>query len=107
MPADNLPGGKNVKVELEDGIAWVTLNRPEKRNCMSPALNDEMVEVLDALEVDDRCQVAGADRRGRCVLGRHGSARILPRHRRPALCEADARAPLVGDVAMAASSRIS
>lgn len=57
MPADKLPGGKNVKVELEDGIAWVALNRPEKRNCMSPALNDEMVEVLDALEVDDRCQV--------------------------------------------------
>ena len=44
-------------VELEDGIAWVTLNRPEKRNAMSPALNDEMVEVLDALEVDDRCGV--------------------------------------------------
>jgi trans-feruloyl-CoA hydratase/vanillin synthase len=57
MPADNVPGGKNVKVEFEDGIAWVTLNRPEKRNCMSPALNDEMVEVLDALEVDDRCSV--------------------------------------------------
>ncbi|HVA11747.1 MAG TPA: p-hydroxycinnamoyl CoA hydratase/lyase [Stellaceae bacterium] len=57
MPADKLPGGKNVKVEIEDGIAWVTLNRPEKRNCMSPALNDEMVEVLDALEIDDRCSV--------------------------------------------------
>ena len=55
--ADNLPGGKNVKVEIEEGIAWVTLNRPEKRNCMSPALNDEMVEVLDALEIDDRCGV--------------------------------------------------
>ena len=57
MAADNLPGGKNVKVEFEDGIAWVTLNRPEKRNCMSPALNDEMVQVLDALEIDDRCKV--------------------------------------------------
>jgi trans-feruloyl-CoA hydratase/vanillin synthase len=57
MPADNLPGGKNVKVEITDGIAWVTLNRPEKRNCMSPALNDEMVEVLDVLETDDRCKV--------------------------------------------------
>ena len=56
MPADNLPGGKNVKVEIEDGVAWVTLNRPEKRNCMSPALNDEMVEVLDALEIDDRAR---------------------------------------------------
>lgn len=44
---------KHVKVEIENGIAWVTLNRPEKRNAMNPALNDEMVEVLDALEVDD------------------------------------------------------
>ena len=50
-------GGNNVLVEFEDGIAWVTLNRPEKRNAMSPALNQEMFEVLDALEVDDRCGV--------------------------------------------------
>ena len=54
---EKVPGGKNVLVEFEDQIAWVTLNRPEKRNAMSPALNDEMVEVLDALEVDDRCGV--------------------------------------------------
>jgi trans-feruloyl-CoA hydratase/vanillin synthase len=49
------PWGKNVLVEFEDRIAWVTLNRPEKRNAMSPPLNDEMVKVLEALEVDDRC----------------------------------------------------
>src|SRR5262249_29543546 len=54
---DKVPGGKNVLVEFEDQVAWVTLNRPEKRNCMSPALNDEMVEVLDTLELDDRCGV--------------------------------------------------
>ena len=54
---EKVPGGKNVLVEFEDQIAWVTLNRPEKRNCMSPALNDEMVEVLDTLELDDRCGV--------------------------------------------------
>jgi trans-feruloyl-CoA hydratase/vanillin synthase len=51
------PWGENVKVEFEDGIAWVTLNRPEKRNAMSPALNREMLGVLDALEIDDRCKV--------------------------------------------------
>jgi feruloyl-CoA hydratase/lyase len=51
------PWGKDVKVEFERGIAWVTLNRPEKRNAMSPALNREMIEVLDALELDDRCKV--------------------------------------------------
>lgn len=46
-----------VKVEFESGIAWVILNRPEKRNCMSPTLNREMIEVLDTLEADPRCEV--------------------------------------------------
>ena len=48
---------QTVKVDLKEGIAWVTLNRPEKRNAMSPTLNREMLETLDALEVDDRCRV--------------------------------------------------
>jgi trans-feruloyl-CoA hydratase/vanillin synthase len=46
-----------VKVEFDEGIAWVILNRPEKRNAMSPTLNREMLEVLEALEVDERCSV--------------------------------------------------
>jgi feruloyl-CoA hydratase/lyase len=46
-----------VKIEFEDGIAWVMLNRPDKRNAMSPTLNREMMDVLDALEVDDRCKI--------------------------------------------------
>jgi trans-feruloyl-CoA hydratase/vanillin synthase len=50
-------GGKTVLVEFDEGIAWVTLNRPEKRNAMNPALNQEMTKVLEALEVDDRCGV--------------------------------------------------
>ena len=48
---------KTVLVDIEDGVAWVTLNRPEKRNAMNPTLNAEMHTVLDALESDDRCQV--------------------------------------------------
>ena len=47
----------NVLVEMDEGIAWVTLNRPAKRNAMSPELNDEMVRVLDQLEIDDRVSV--------------------------------------------------
>jgi len=50
-------GGNTVLVEFEEGIAWVTLNRPEKRNAMNPALNDEMLAVLEALEIDERCGV--------------------------------------------------
>ncbi len=52
------PWGRNVLVEFDDGIAWVVMNRPGKRNAMSPDLNDEMIKVLDALETDERCGVA-------------------------------------------------
>jgi trans-feruloyl-CoA hydratase/vanillin synthase len=45
-----------VKVEIEDGVAWVILNRPEKRNAMTPKLHYEMVEILDELEFDPRAK---------------------------------------------------
>ncbi len=57
MTAAAEPWGDNVLVEFDEGIAWVTLNRPEKRNAMSPALNAEMREVVNALAVDERCGV--------------------------------------------------
>ncbi|MET3138046.1 trans-feruloyl-CoA hydratase/vanillin synthase [Undibacterium sp. GrIS 1.2] len=46
-----------VKVDVADGIAWVTLNRPSKRNAMSPTLNREMIDVLDTLELDSDVDV--------------------------------------------------
>jgi trans-feruloyl-CoA hydratase/vanillin synthase len=46
-----------VLVEFDNGIAFVTLNRPEKRNAMNPALNKRMMEVLEDLEADERCGV--------------------------------------------------
>jgi len=48
---------QTVKVECEGGIAWVTLNRPEKRNAMSPQLHHEMAEILDALEFEPQAKV--------------------------------------------------
>lgn len=39
-----------VAYSVENRIAWVKFNRPEKRNSMSPSLNRRMMEVLDALE---------------------------------------------------------
>ncbi|MCP3707233.1 p-hydroxycinnamoyl CoA hydratase/lyase [Paraburkholderia sp. CNPSo 3274] len=48
---------KTVKVAVAGGIAWVTLNRPDKRNAMSPTLNKEMIDVLETLELDAEAQV--------------------------------------------------
>jgi trans-feruloyl-CoA hydratase/vanillin synthase len=42
-----------VAYKVSKGIAWVKFNRPEKRNCMSPKLNRQMVRVLDELEFRD------------------------------------------------------
>jgi feruloyl-CoA hydratase/lyase len=48
---------KTVLVEAEEGIGWVVMNRPEKRNAMNPTMNREMREVLEALELDDAVKV--------------------------------------------------
>lgn len=43
---------KNVLVDKADGITTVTLNRPEKRNAMSPELEEEMLDCILNLEAD-------------------------------------------------------
>lgn len=48
---------QTVKLEREDGITWVILNRPEKRNCMNPQMHFEMAEILRELETDAETQV--------------------------------------------------
>ena len=42
-----------VAYDIVDRIAWLRFNRPDKRNCMSPTLNREMMAALDALEYRD------------------------------------------------------
>lgn len=42
-----------VAYTVENGIAWVKYNRPDKRNAQSPTLNRDMLEVIDALEFRD------------------------------------------------------
>jgi trans-feruloyl-CoA hydratase/vanillin synthase len=58
MTVDNQPAtsvseraeSDTVACEVIDRVAWVRFNRPEKRNCMSPKLNRQMLRVLDDLE---------------------------------------------------------
>ena len=44
---------ENVNVEIRDGIATVIMNRPDKRNAMSPGLHYDMDDALARLEVDE------------------------------------------------------
>jgi trans-feruloyl-CoA hydratase/vanillin synthase len=46
-----------VKVDCEGGIAWITLNRPDKRNAMTPQMHYEMVEILREIEPDPEVKV--------------------------------------------------
>ncbi len=48
---------KYILVDNADGITTVTLNRPEKRNAMSPALDEEMLDCILKLEADPDTRV--------------------------------------------------
>jgi len=39
-----------VKLEYDNGVAWVTINRPEKRNALNPEMSLRMLEILDEVE---------------------------------------------------------
>ena len=47
----------NIRVDNADGITTVTLNRPDKRNAMSPALDAEMLDCILNLEGDPETRV--------------------------------------------------
>jgi len=46
-----------IAVENADGITWLMINRPDKRNAMSPQVHLEMDEVIDELAVDPDTEV--------------------------------------------------
>ena len=46
-----------VRVEVRDGIGWAIMNRPEKRNAMSPQLHYDMDDALARLETDPDARV--------------------------------------------------
>ena len=44
-------------VNKDNGVTTITLNRPEKRNAMSPQLHREMYDVLTDLRYDNETRV--------------------------------------------------
>lgn len=55
---------ETILLNQEDGVSTVTLNRPKKKNAMSPQLHLEMAQVLEELRYDEETRVlvlTGAD----------------------------------------------
>jgi enoyl-CoA hydratase/carnithine racemase len=46
-------GSEDVLVEITDGVATVMLNRPDKRNAMTPGMDRTMRDSIRALDADD------------------------------------------------------
>ena len=46
-------GTDDVLVEVSDGVGTITLNRPEKRNAMTPAMDRTLRESIRALDADE------------------------------------------------------
>jgi trans-feruloyl-CoA hydratase/vanillin synthase len=46
-----------ILVDIADGVATLTLNRPEKKNAMSPKLHEEVTDSLDWLRYEDSAHV--------------------------------------------------
>ncbi len=44
-------------VTVEDGVATIVINRPDKRNALNAAVRSELVTALDALRSDDSARV--------------------------------------------------
>lgn len=54
-----------VELRVEDAIATVTMNRPERLNAMNPAMREQLIAVFDETDADDRVRavvVTGAGR---------------------------------------------
>ncbi len=50
-------GYETILVDIEDGVAVLTFNRPEKKNAMNPRLHEEVTDALEFLRYDEGARV--------------------------------------------------
>jgi trans-feruloyl-CoA hydratase/vanillin synthase len=80
QPAVERAEEDTVAFTVENGIAWVKFNRPEKRNCMSPKLNRRMKAVLEELEFRDDVKVLVLTGEGEAWTADRKSTRLNSSH---------------------------
>src|SRR5215207_4847061 len=65
--------------EQADKVFWITFNRPEKLNCFSDPMLDELVAMLNALEQDDSVSVIVFRGNGRAFSSGYDISPDVPR----------------------------
>ncbi len=58
-----------LKYELRDGIAWVTINRPEQRNALNRATLLELIDAFQRVDADEGVRVAILTGAGKVFVG--------------------------------------
>ena len=53
---------ENVLYEVKDGILYLTLNRPEARNALSPEMWRDITAAVQAARVDEIGRASGRER---------------------------------------------
>jgi len=48
---------QTIRYSVEDGIATITLNRPERMNAFTPQMRDDLIAALDETDADDSVRV--------------------------------------------------
>lgn len=58
-----------IELGLDGGVAWITLNRPDKLNAFTAAMHMELQEILSRVQIADdvRCLVISGNGRGFCA----------------------------------------
>jgi 2-(1,2-epoxy-1,2-dihydrophenyl)acetyl-CoA isomerase len=76
-------GTEDLRAEIDDGVAVITMNRPDRRNAFSPAMVSALGAVLAQVEIDEAvgCVVLTGAGGAFCVGGDVKSMAALPQDR--------------------------
>ena len=70
---------ETVKIEREEGVTFLVLNRPEQRNAISPQLHREMYLALEELAEDDETKVIVITGAGKAFCAGQDLEALFPR----------------------------
>jgi len=70
LPGERAPGDDAVLRRIDGGVAWITLNRPEAGNAITPAMRDQLIAWLEEASADLAVRavvVTGSGEKGFCT----------------------------------------